>query len=82
MSSLDKFNNRPVSCKDPRMQLLLIAVTSRLDAVVLLYKSIASNGKSVMHCILAYAVVKVYWNMFISRSLTRRLRNSTHHGVC
>ena len=34
MSSLDKFNNRPVSCKDPRMQLFLIAVTSQLDAVV------------------------------------------------
>ena len=26
--------NRPVSCKDSRMQLSLIAVTSRLDAVV------------------------------------------------
>ena len=26
--------NRPVSCKDPRMQLFLIAVTSQLGAVV------------------------------------------------
>ena len=31
---IGKNNIRPVSCKDPRMQLFLIAVTSWLDAVV------------------------------------------------
>ena len=47
------------------MQLILIMVTSQLDDALVASTNIyiyifASNGKSVMCCILAYAVVKVY----------------------
>ena len=34
LEALHRATNRPVACKGSRMQLFLIAVTSRLDAVV------------------------------------------------
>ena len=52
--------NKAVSCKDPRIQLFLIAVTSRLDAVVACINVLHPMEKLVIRCILTYAVVKVY----------------------
>ena len=48
------------------MQLFLIAVTSWLDAVVACTNVLHPNEKSVMYCILTYAVVKVNKVYFVN----------------
>ena len=52
--------NRPVACKGSRMQSFFNCGYVTAGCCGCLYKCIASNGKSVIHCILTYAVVKVY----------------------
>ena len=72
--------NRPVACiRVQECNHFLIAVSYvTAGCCGCLYKCIESNGKSVMCCMLTYAVVKVY-GIF---SFREDYANSTHRGVC